>query len=72
MNNINLLKNKIDTKVMNFVLLSVVTGGIYSIMWLFLNQPKLAEEMKSEFVLKTIHYGSISLGDLASYYQILV
>lgn len=52
MNDINLLKNKIDTKVTKFVLLSVVTGGIYPMMWLFLNQTKLTEEMKNEFVAK--------------------
>lgn len=52
MNDINLLKNKIDTNVMNFVLLSVVTGGIYPMMWLFLNQSKLTKEMKNEFVAK--------------------
>lgn len=52
MNDINLLKNKIDTKVTKFVLLSVVTGGIYPMMWLFLNQSKLTEEMKNEFVAK--------------------
>lgn len=52
MENINKLKNKIDTKVMNFVLLSVVTGGIYPMMWLFLNQSKLTEEMRIEFVAK--------------------
>lgn len=52
MENINALKNKIDTKVAKFVLLSVVTGGIYSMMWLYLNQPKLTEHMKNEFVAK--------------------
>ncbi|MFP8754449.1 hypothetical protein ACLH2F_01555 [Klebsiella grimontii] len=52
MENINKLKNKIDTKVMNFVLLSVVMGGIYPMMWLFLNQSKLTEEMRIEFVAK--------------------
>lgn len=52
MENINALKNKIDTKVAKFVLLSVVTGGIYPMMWLYLNQPKLTEEMKSDFVAK--------------------
>ncbi len=50
--NINILKRVIDTKVMNFVLLSVVTCGIYPMMWLYMNQPKLAEEMKNEFVAK--------------------
>lgn len=52
MENINALKNKIDTKVAKFVLLSVVTGGIYPMMWLYLNQPKLTEHMKNEFVAK--------------------
>ncbi|MBZ6769479.1 hypothetical protein FMJ84_24635, partial [Klebsiella oxytoca] len=52
MENINVLKNRIDTKVMNFILLSVATGGIYPLMWLYLNQSKLTEEMKSDFVAK--------------------
>lgn len=52
MENINVLKNKIDTKVKKFVLLSVVTGGIYTLMWLYLNQPKLTEHMKNEFVAR--------------------
>lgn len=52
MENINTLKAKIDTKVTKFVLLSVVTGGIYPMMWLYLNQPKLTEETKNEFVAK--------------------
>ncbi|HAJ6271345.1 TPA: DUF4234 domain-containing protein [Escherichia coli] len=52
MENINALKNKINTKVLNFVLLSFATGGIYPLMWLYLNQSKLTEEMKSEFVAK--------------------
>lgn len=52
MENINDLKNKIDTKVMNFVLLSIVTGGIYPMMWLYLNQPKLTEQMKNDFLAK--------------------
>ena len=52
MENINTLKAKIDTKVTKFVLLSVVTGGIYPMMWLYLNQPKLTEHMKNEFVAR--------------------
>ena len=52
MEDINTLKVKIDTKVIKFVLLSVVTGGIYLMMWLYLNQPKLTECMKNEFVAK--------------------
>lgn len=50
MNDINLLKNSLDTKVLNFVILTVVTGGIYPLMWLFLNQRKLTEAMKDNFV----------------------
>ncbi|CAM7268843.1 TPA: DUF4234 domain-containing protein [Escherichia coli] len=51
-NNINILKNNINTKVSNFVLLSIVTGGIYPMMWLYLNQTKITEETKNEFVAK--------------------
>lgn len=50
MTDINLLKNSLDTKVLNFVLLTAVTGGIYPLMWLFLNQRKLTETMKDNFV----------------------
>lgn len=50
MNDINLLKDSLDTKVLNFVILTVVTGGIYPLMWLFLNQRKLTEAMKDNFV----------------------
>lgn len=50
MNDINSLKRSIDTKVLNFVLLTAVTGGIYPMMWLFLNQRKLTEAMKDNFV----------------------
>lgn len=50
MNDINLLKNNLDTKVLKFVLLTAVTGGIYPLMWLFLNQRKLTEGMKDSFV----------------------
>ncbi|MGM7881117.1 hypothetical protein [Yersinia enterocolitica] len=50
MNNINLLKNSLDTKILNFVLLTAVTGGVYPLMWLFLYQRKLTEAMKDNFV----------------------
>ncbi|MBH0741471.1 DUF4234 domain-containing protein [Salmonella enterica] len=49
---VNMLKNTINTKVSNFVLLSIVTGGIYPMMWLYLNQTKITEETKNEFVAK--------------------
>lgn len=52
MEDINTLKVKIDTKVTKFVLLSVVTGGIYPMMWLYLNQPKLTEHIHNDFVAK--------------------
>ncbi|SQA96907.1 Uncharacterised protein [Cedecea neteri] len=41
MNDINLLKNNLDTKVLNFVLLTAVTGGIYPLMWLFLQSAEI-------------------------------
>ncbi|WMT14892.1 hypothetical protein [Serratia fonticola] len=48
--NVNMLKDSINTKVLNFFLLTIATGGIYPMMWLYLNQKKLTEEMKSNFV----------------------
>lgn len=47
---VNTLKDSINTKVLNFFLLTIATGGIYPMMWLYLNQKKLTEEMKSNFV----------------------
>ncbi|PCI01348.1 MAG: hypothetical protein COB79_04280 [Zetaproteobacteria bacterium] len=38
MSNIAELKDKINTKTMNFVLLTIVTMGIYPILWLYKNQ----------------------------------
>ncbi|MBS0849675.1 hypothetical protein [Citrobacter sp. JGM124] len=52
MENVNELKIEINTKVMNFVLLTVVTGGIYPMMWLYLNQSKLTEIMNNQFIAK--------------------
>lgn len=50
MNDINSLKNSINTKILNLVLLTAITGGIYPLMWLFLNQRKLTEAIKDNFV----------------------
>lgn len=50
--NANTLKDSINTKIINFVLLTIATGGIYPMMWLYLNQKKLTEEMKNSFVAK--------------------
>lgn len=47
---VNTLKDSINTKVLNFFLLTIATGGVYPMMWLYLNQKKLTEEMKSNFV----------------------
>ena len=52
MNDINVLKNEINTKVINFVLLTVVTGGVYPMMWLYCNQSKLTKLMNNQFVAK--------------------
>ncbi|MEI2627883.1 hypothetical protein [Erwinia aphidicola] len=50
MSDINSLKNSLNTKVLNFVLLTAATGGIYPLMWLFLNQRKLTEAINDNFV----------------------
>ncbi|PVZ87434.1 hypothetical protein C9426_12755 [Serratia sp. S1B] len=47
---VNTLKNSINTKVLNFFLLTIATGGIYPMMWLYLNQKKLTDEMKNDFI----------------------
>lgn len=41
MSSITELKDSINTKTLNLVLLTVVTAGIYAIVWMFLNTPKL-------------------------------
>ncbi|QMD26100.1 hypothetical protein HVZ46_16720 [Citrobacter freundii] len=52
MSDTNSLKNSLNTKVLKFVLLTAATGGIYPLMWLYLNQRKLTEAMKDNFVDK--------------------
>lgn len=52
MERINALKNCIDTKVMNLVLLSIFTGGVYPMMWFYLNQRKITSELGNDFVNK--------------------
>lgn len=42
------LKEKIDTKTLNFVLLTMVTAGIYPILWLAKNQEIIENLFKSE------------------------
>jgi len=42
------LKEKIDTKTLNFVLLTMVTAGIYPILWLAKNQEIIEDLFKSE------------------------
>ncbi|MGF1804086.1 DUF4234 domain-containing protein [Aliivibrio sifiae] len=44
MNNINELKDKVNTKTLHFVLLTIVTVGIYPIIWLFVNK-KIIEDI---------------------------
>lgn len=36
------LKDTVNTKTVNFVLLSIATGGIYPILWMYKNSPKIA------------------------------
>ena len=48
MNDISTLKNKINTKTINFLLLSFVTAGIYPLLWLYRNQSIISEVTKSK------------------------
>ncbi|MEJ2911691.1 DUF4234 domain-containing protein [Pseudoalteromonas sp. C12FD-1] len=41
MSSITELKDSINTKTLNLVLLTFVTAGIYAIIWMFINTPKL-------------------------------
>lgn len=49
MSNINELKDAVNTKTLNLVLLSIATGGIYPLMWLFKNQDRLNNILGREF-----------------------
>lgn len=44
----NLLKSKVNTKTLNFVLLSIVTLGIYNVMWLFKNNNVIEETLEDK------------------------
>ena len=46
--NIAELKAKIDTKTLNLVLLTFVTGGIYPLLWLYRNQDVIKDITKQE------------------------
>jgi len=50
MSDINELKNKINTKTLNMVLLSVATAGIYLLLWLYKSNQKLNETTKIKVV----------------------
>lgn len=73
MRNINELKEATNTKTLNFVLLTIVTAGIYPLLWLYRNSPiiekivgrKIADE---SFVIWTAIFlglgkGLSSIGD---------
>lgn len=47
---VSILKEKINTKTLNFVLLSIVTLGIFNVMWLFKNNNQI-EEILEEKIL---------------------
>jgi hypothetical protein len=46
MTSITELKDTVNTKTVNFVLLSIATGGIYPILWMYKNSPKIASITK--------------------------
>ena len=43
MSSITILKEKVNTKTLNFVLLSIATAGIYPILWLYKNYNHIDE-----------------------------
>ncbi|MFL1527055.1 hypothetical protein [Pseudomonas sp. O230] len=50
MSTINELKDKIDTKTWNLVLLSIATAGIYLILWLYKNSKVISDTTKVRLV----------------------
>ena len=48
MSTITELKDKIDTKTMNLVLLTIATAGIYSILWLYKNHEPIDNIIKKK------------------------
>lgn len=53
MSNINELKDKIDTKTLNMVLLSVATAGLYLLLWLYRSNLVISETTKVRLVDNT-------------------
>jgi hypothetical protein len=47
MSTITELKDKIDTKTMNLVLLTIATAGIYPLLWLYKNYPTIDDITKT-------------------------
>ena len=53
MSAINELKDKLNTKTLNFVLLGLVTGSIYNILWMNKATQVIAESTKTKLVDNT-------------------
>lgn len=47
------LKDTVNTKTLNFLLLTIATGGIYPILWMYRNSPKIASITKKELSSET-------------------
>ncbi len=45
---VSILKKEVNTKTLNFVLLSIATLGIYNLMWLFKNNSKFEEVLEQK------------------------
>ncbi|MBL5945850.1 DUF4234 domain-containing protein [Enterobacter asburiae] len=52
--NINSLKNKLNTPTLHMALLSVVTNGIYPLMWLYKHQDTIMQETGQRFSSRTL------------------
>ncbi|MFG6204859.1 MULTISPECIES: hypothetical protein [Pseudomonas] len=50
MSDINELKDKINTKTLNMVLLSMATAGLYLLLWLYKSNQKISETTKIKLV----------------------
>jgi len=50
MSSINALKDKISTKTSNMLLLTMATGGLYPLLWIYRNYPIINEETEAKTI----------------------
>jgi len=69
MSNVTDLKERVSTKNLNFVILSIVTGGIYPILWLYRNYRIIDEITKTKTIDDVFVIWIAALTALSSYFS---